>query len=98
MDLTSLVPLIISIATPFVVQLVTSLVVKYLPFFSGLGIVAIVVPIVGALVTWVTNLATTAGPVWYVQIGVGLLAVFLNELYKEIKAGISSGVVTKSVH
>jgi len=98
MDLTSLVPLIISIATPFVVQIVTSIVVKYLPIFSGWGVVALVVPIVGGAVTLVTNWLTTAGPTWYIQLALGLLAVFLNELYKEVKAGNTGGPVTKSVH
>jgi len=85
--LAPLVPLIISVATPFVVKYTTDLVVWLFPKLYGWGVVIIVVPILGGAVTAVTNLLTSAGPSWYVQLGLGLLAVFVNEVYKQIKQG-----------
>jgi hypothetical protein len=80
---------IIAILTPFVVFGVTKLVTIYLPKLQGWGIVAIVVPIVGFLVTLVSNLITNAAPLWYIQLALGLLAVFINELYKQLKQALT---------
>ena len=84
---TTLVPLIISIATPFLVKCATDLVTKILPTLSGWGIVAIVVPIISGLATVITTQITNAGPVWYLQLFLGFAAVFVNELVKQFKQG-----------
>ncbi len=92
----TLVPIIIGAATPFIVQGVTWVVVKYMPQITGWGVVGILVPIVAGAVTLVTNWITTTGPLWYAQLGLGLVAVFVNELYKQIKSG-SNGPVSANI-
>ena len=83
MDFNALVPIVIGFVTPFIVTWVTGLVVKWLPTFTGLGIVALVVPIVGGVVTGITQFLTTAAPAWYWQLGLSLVAVFLKEVMKQ---------------
>lgn len=85
--LTPLVPVIISVGTPFIVKWATDLVIWIFPKLTGWGVVLLVVPVLGAVVTLVTNALTTAGPAWYLQLLLGVLSVFINEVYKQIKQG-----------
>ena len=78
---------LIGLLTPLVVYGVTEIVKITLPAIKGWGIVAIVVPALGFAATLVTNLVTTAGPAWYVQFGLSLLAVFVNEMLRQVKQG-----------
>ena len=80
-----MVQAIIGILSPLVVWGVTQIIKAILPSIQGWGIVAVVVPVVGLLVTLVTNLVTNAGPHWYFQLALSLLAVFVQEFYKQIK-------------
>jgi len=72
---------LIALITPFIVYGATELAKKLLPFLTG-GWVLFAVPVVSALVTWVSQLLVDGSPHWYFQILLGVLAVFVNEVKK----------------
>lgn len=78
-------PILLGVATPFVVKYATDFVLKFLPNLQGWHIVAIVVPVIAGVATGLTQLITQVGPTWYWQLALGLLAVFVNEVLKQLK-------------
>lgn len=74
--------------TPLIVYLVTWLVRSVFTKLPGWVIITIIVPVVSVLTSWVTHLIVI--DVYYgffMQVLLGLLAVFLNELIKQLKQG-----------
>jgi hypothetical protein len=72
---------LIALITPFIVYGATEVAKKLLPFLTG-GWVLFAVPLVSAVVTYVSQLAVAGSPHWYFQLLIGVLAVFVNELKK----------------
>ena len=75
---------IVLILTPLVVFGVTEFLKFILPKLSGWIIVSILVPLVSLAAAWVTSLTGVGGDFW-AQTGVGLLAVFVNELIRQLR-------------
>lgn len=80
---------LITLLTPFVVWGATWVVTKIFPTISGWGIVLLVVPVLGALVTWIGTLITPES-LWYVNLLFSLLAVFINEVKVQLTKKPSS--------
>lgn len=81
---TTLAVEIVTILTPLVVLGATELVKKILPLVAGWVIVMIIVPALSLLITWLSSLAMDGLDFW-AQAGIGLLAVFINQAYKQLK-------------
>lgn len=75
---------IILILTPLIVFLVTELVKYLLPKVSGWIVISIFVPIVSLVAAWVSSMVISGDNFW-AQAGIGLLAVFVNELIRQLK-------------
>lgn len=73
---------LIVILTPLVVWGATELLKYALPKISGWIIVTLVVPILSLIAAYIAPLLGASD--FWVQFGVGLLAVFVNELKKQL--------------
>ena len=76
---------LVALITPLVVYGVTELVKKFLGSVSGWVIVMLIVPLLSIGVTWLSGLLLNTGMSFWEQAGFGLLAVFVNELLKQLK-------------
>lgn len=75
---------ILSVGTIIIVWFVTNVIKPYITGkWSGAIIVGIVVPVLSFIVVVVTGWVT--GEANWLQLGIGLLAVFVNELLKQLK-------------
>ena len=70
--------------TPFIVWGVTAIVKKIKPLVPGWVLVSVVVPLLSVALALAGNYA---GNNIFIQFGLGLLAVFIAELLKQIKQG-----------
>ena len=75
---------LIGILTPLVVYAGTAVAKWLMPKLTPVLIVSIVVPVLAGAVTLITQLAGGGGA-WYVQMGLGLIAVFVHELVTNLK-------------
>jgi len=75
----------VAILTPLVVYFVTWLIRKFVPDVTGWFIVMFIVPLLSLGLTWVTGLLGNPELTFWGQFAYGLLAVFVNELYKQLK-------------
>jgi len=76
---------LIVVLTPVVVYLAVQLFKVITPVLPGWVLVSIVVPIASALIAWITQLLSAGGDVgFWAQVVLGLLAVFINEIIKQI--------------
>jgi hypothetical protein len=75
---------IVVLLTPVIVWVVTAVVKLVSDKISGAWIVAIVVPVVSILVALVSGVVFPEGSNFWLQVGVGLVAVFLNELKNQL--------------
>lgn len=80
---------LLTIITPLVVYGVVELVKWILPKVSGWVIVSCIVPLLSALATFATEWFTGASGFWP-QFVVGLLAVFVNELIRQLRQATPS--------
>ena len=76
---------VIALFTPLVVMLATELVKKMVPLVAGWVIVLLIVPLLSIAVTLFSNLITDPELNFWAQAGFGLLAVFVNQAYKQLK-------------
>jgi hypothetical protein len=84
------VEMLLALLAPLVVFGVTELVKILLPKLPGWSIVGVVVPALSALAAIIANL--TVGSAFVTQLIIGLLAVFINELIRQLKQiGASKG-------
>lgn len=74
---------VISLLAPLVVFGATQLVKWILPKLDGWIIVSIIVPLLSVIAAWVAQLINPALAFWS-QVGLGLLAVFVAELIKQL--------------
>ena len=81
---------LVTLFTPVIVYGVTYLVKKFLPNISGWIIVMLVVPLLSLAVAWLTTLLASSELTFWEQFGYGLLAVFINELFAQLKSSSSS--------
>ncbi len=89
-------PDIVSLFTPLVVMLVTELLKWAIPKLQGWIVVTFIVPLFSILVTWVTTLIANPEMTFWIQVVYGLLAVVINELYRQLKQRFSNSTsVTK---
>lgn len=84
---------LVTLFTPFVVFGVTYVVKKIIPSIAGWIIVMLVVPLLSLLITWVSGLLANTGLTFWEQFGYGLLAVFINELFKQLKTNSSEETI-----
>lgn len=75
---------LITILTPVAVYLSTELVKWIVPKIPGYLIVAVLVPILALAVSWFASMVGFEGSYW-MRVGYGMLAVFINELYRQLK-------------
>lgn len=75
---------IILYLTPAIVYLATELVKWLLPRLQGWLIVSIIVPVLSLLAAYLTSFIIQGDNIW-LQAFIGLLAVFVNELIKQLK-------------
>jgi hypothetical protein len=73
--------------TPLVVFFATQAVKWALGKVSGWVVVTIIVPALSLIVAWVSGLVIGELNL-FPQVGVGLLAVFINELYRQLKQAV----------
>jgi len=78
---------LIAVLTPVVVYAAVQLFKLVLPKIPGWALLSIVVPALSALIAWITQLLTAGGLGFWLQLVLGLLAVFVNELIKQIQQG-----------
>jgi hypothetical protein len=78
-------PEVIVLFTPLAVMLATELVKKMVPLVAGWVIVLLIVPLLSVTVTMLSNLIIDPGLNFWAQVGFGLLAVFVNQAYKQLK-------------
>ena len=76
---------LVAILTPLVVYGVTWLIRKFVPNVAGWFIVMFIVPLLSLGITWVTGLLGNPELTFWGQFAYGLLAVFVNELYIQLK-------------
>ena len=76
---------VIAILTPLAVLLATELVKKMIPLVAGWVIVILIVPFLSIAVTLLSNLIVEPGLNFWAQAGSGLLAVFIDQAYKQLK-------------
>ena len=76
---------VVTILTPLVVYGVTWLIRKFVPNVAGWFIVMFIVPLLSLGITWVTGLLGNPELTFWGQFAYGLLAVFVNELLKQLK-------------
>jgi hypothetical protein len=81
---------LIQILTPLVVFGVVELVKWILPKVPGWALVAVIVPLLSAAVTLITQ-AFTGAEGFLAQFAWGFLAVFVNELVRQLKQLVSAG-------
>jgi hypothetical protein len=82
------VELILAILTPLIVFGVTQLVKLLMPKLTGAGIVGFVVPLLSLIQSWVATAIKPDMSYWMLVL-LGLLAVFVNELYKQFKQAVT---------
>jgi len=75
---------IILLLAPIVVYAVTFVVRWALPKIPGWAIVSVVVPVLSAIVAWVATMINPEAS-FLLQVILGLLAVFVNELIKQFQ-------------
>lgn len=75
---------IVVLLTPVVVWLVTQL-AKFLFNVSGKWIPIIIVPVLSIAITLLAGFIPSVDTNFWVQVGFGLLAVFMNELIVQLK-------------
>ena len=81
MDITQIILLL----TPVMVWVATQLVKYILSAVPGWVVVGLIVPALSIIITLVLNYAIALTGNFWVQVGIGLLAVFINEVYKQLK-------------
>ncbi len=81
---------LIQILTPLVVFGVVELVKWVMPKVPGWVVVAVVVPFLSAGVALITDMLTGASGFW-AQFAWGFLAVFVNELLRQLKQLLNTG-------
>jgi len=79
---------LIALLAPVVVFGVTYLVKWAIPKLPGWTVVSIVVPLLSVIVAWVAQLLVP-GLSFLLQVVLGLLAVFINELIRQLQQGNS---------
>jgi len=77
---------IILILTPIAVYIATAIAKYILPRVPGWVIVSIIVPAISFVFAGLTSLLGMIGGFW-IQVVTGLLAVFVNELIKQLRQG-----------
>jgi len=75
---------IILLLAPIVVYAVTFVVKWALPKIPGWAIVSVVVPVLSAIAAWVATMVNPELSFW-LQVGLGLISVFVNELIKQFQ-------------
>jgi len=78
---------LIAVLTPVVVFGAVQLLKLVLPKIPGWALLAIVVPVLSAVVAWISQIIVGGVIGFWAQVGLGLLAVFVNELLKQIRQG-----------
>ncbi len=76
---------IITLLTPLVVFGVTELVKFMLPKVQGWMILLLIVPLLSLLLAWLSDLLIAPDLGFWPQFIYGLLAVFVKELFKQLK-------------
>ncbi len=84
---------LVTLFTPLIVFGVTYVVKKIVPSIAGWIIIMLVVPLLSLLITWVSGLLANTGLTFWEQFGYGLLAVFINELFKQLKTNPSEETI-----
>ena len=75
---------IILLVTPIIVWVVTWMVKNLFSKLPGWAVVGIVVPVISLALALITNVLTIGDNFW-LQLVVGVIAVFINEVKKQIK-------------
>ena len=75
---------IILLVTPVIVWVVTWMVKNLFSKLPGWAVVGIVVPLISLALALITN-AIAIGDNFWLQLAVGVIAVFINEVKKQIK-------------
>ena len=75
---------IILLVTPVIVWVVTWMVKNLFSKLPGWAVVGIVVPLISLALALITN-AIAIGENFWLQLAVGVIAVFINEVKKQIK-------------
>ena len=79
-----LITTLVLILTPVIVWLITAVIKPFITGkFSGVIIVGVVVPVLSLLATWIGGMILPETN--WLQLVVGLLAVFIRELIKQLK-------------
>lgn len=76
---------LVTIFSPLVVYGATYVVRQFFPNLAGWTIVMLVVPLLSLAVAWLTEIIGTPELAFWGQFAYGLLAVFVNELLKQLK-------------
>jgi hypothetical protein len=76
---------IIVLFTPLTVMLATGLIKKMVPLVAGWVVVLLIVPLMSITITYLSNLILNPGLNFWAQAALGLLAVFVNQAYKQLK-------------
>ena len=84
-DMSVLVGNLIVAVTPLLIWY-SAKVSKLAKKIPGILMLTVIALLSGAL-TFVTNLWTDPGAVWYFQLGYGLLATFIDQIVRQIKSG-----------
>jgi hypothetical protein len=66
-------------------MLATEFVKKMMPLVAGWVVVLLIVPLLSIAITWLSEFMIDPGLNFWAQAGFGLLAVFINEAYKQLK-------------
>lgn len=76
---------LVTIFSPLVVYGATYVVKKLLPNVAGWVVLMLIVPLLSLAVAWITELIANPDLTFWAQFAYGLLAVFVNELFKQLK-------------
>jgi len=75
---------IITLFAPLVIFAATELVKWLLPKLPGWAVVSLIVPVLSLIAAWIAQ-SIVPGLAFWPQVIFGLLAVFINELIKQLK-------------
>lgn len=81
---------LVTLFTPLVVYGVTWIVRKFAPGLPGWVVVMLIVPLLSLAVVALTGLLGQTSLTFWQQFAYGLLAVFVNELYVQLKPAVKS--------
>ena len=77
---------IIFALTPFIVYGVGELIKIIKPKIKGVLLLSLLAASSG-IIAWITQLAANLDATWLAQFGFGLLSVFVNQFFKQLKSG-----------